>query len=228
MYIPESCKFSQIFIFIFRLFQNISIDHTPTMKLAIYGNSHAALLSQELAKVIAKGLQLETYCKRGAKVSSFQIPVDELSKLTEKDLLILLPFGNELLARKIQIERNPKFIRLLECSPTSQSKLNDLYRRVRQVLGPLKCRIILIDNIHRHVESKEAFLFFKKQNKIIGEMFSGIGNLTVVDHRKLLPIRGKLLKDRSSYSKILRDGVHLHPRFYRNMAEALAKAYNLA
>lgn len=197
------------------------------MKVAVYGNSHAALLSKELASIIPSCVHLTTYCKRGGKVESFPLPVEELSQLKESDILFLLPFGNEMLARRIRVQSNPKFIHLLECFPTAQNKLNRTYHHVRTALSSLKCRIFLIDNIYRHVECKQAFLFFKRQNKVIREVFSGMHNLEVIDHRKLLQLRGKLLKDRHQYSQLLRDGVHLHPRSYRNMSISLAKLANL-
>lgn len=192
------------------------------MRLVVYGHSHAHLLASEISKLGLTNTDLVTYCKRGATVSTFPLPVVELSSLSEDDVLVLLPFGNDVLARKIKIEKRPKFIRLLECSPTPQDKLDRLYQSVREVLSSLRCRIYLIDNIYRHTDCKDAFLSFKKQNGLIQKVFSGIPNLTVLDHRKLLKVRHKKLRDRAFYSQILKDNVHLYSQFYREMSQSLA------
>ena len=200
-------------------------------KVLVLGASHATRIHTALiADNRANNFKIINNTKPGSTLGSpstnkLCINYDALANLSENDYVIVQFLGNDLLKKNIWIERYPrKNIHLTKFEPKSENYLNNLRQTFKKILAITKAKVIIIDDIYRHVRCCKnhdfpgMIKFFTKQNKALKETFS---EYTVLDHRKLLGFNYHKIKNVTEYKKILVDSVHLRKAFYSKIAEYL-------
>lgn len=201
-------------------------------KIVIIGSSHAKRIFYALKKKeeIRKHFFILNEAKSGSLYEQNTIP-SYVNKLTENDILILQLFGNDWLQKYIKCTRKDKArkFHLLKFEPVPQSKIMAKYAHLKEILSRLKCKVLFIDNVYRHLNCcsqhihKEVWKFWTTKNKELSKYFTS-QNVKVLDHRKLLSrFPRKNIVCKGFYVKQLVDDVHLRGYLYKNLTETLIK-----
>ena len=204
-------------------------------KLVIYGGSHAANLAKEIVKNknFSLNFKIISITKPGATLASFPFP--NLDYLTSNDICVVQCFGNSLFKKNIKItyESGKKTIHLLSYCPLNQKEIEREYLSLEKSISLLQCKIYVIDNFIRHARcckehrDKRIPVYQIVQNKRLFKHFSKLPNVTVLDHKALLGIRMKKLKNNAFYGSLLKDSVHLKRQYYSAIIANFYKTHML-
>jgi hypothetical protein len=209
-------------------------------KIVVIGSSHAKRLFLNLKdhRLLHEKYYVLNETIPGSTFENTKFPA-YLSKLKKDDFVILQLFGNDWLKKHIQItkEGKNKMFHLTKFEPVDvETVMNMLLADVKllaKILKNLKCKILMIDNIFRHLECCEKHQFqeigplWSESNKALRLGFKDFKNVTCIDHRKLLGFPKKKIKVLPFYKTLLVDGVHLKPKLYKTMATNLISQHIL-
>jgi hypothetical protein len=110
------------------------------------------------------------FSKPGKNFSDLMPLPPQVLELDKDDFLVLNIFGNDWLEKHILIDKNPKLIHLTKIRERPLSYFVPLFKQLKKQIMELKCKVILIDNILRHIvrccqEHKAVPRSFAKQAK---------------------------------------------------------------
>jgi len=119
------------------------------------GSSHAVRIAQSLNKTpgVGEEFSVDSTCAQSGKVFK-DINWPDFSKYDEKDVLIIVPFGNDVFRRNsIKIERlkKGKIIHLVKSAPTSDEHLASLCESLSEKLKGTKAEVIIVSSFYRHL-----------------------------------------------------------------------------
>jgi hypothetical protein len=208
----------------------------PMRKIVIIGSSHAKRLFLNLKdhRLLRKKYYILNETIPGSTFEKTKFP-EYLFKLKKDDIVILQLFGNDWLKKHIQIttEGRKKWFHLTKFEPVEVETVMNMYKILSKILEKLKCRVLMIDNIFRHLDCCEKHQFqevgplWSEGNKALQICFKKFKNVTYIDHRKLLGFPKRRIKVFPFYKTLLVDGVHLKPKLYKTMATNLVTQYIL-
>jgi lysophospholipase L1-like esterase len=202
-------------------------------KLVVFGSSHATRLlrqCQENSKLNNK-YQIVGNTKPGTTWFSLNVNWELLLDLTDKDLLVVQFLGNDLLKKNIQITQNPHIFHLYKFEPKSDTYVNLVRKKLKELLAQVKAEIVIIDDPYRHLScctqhshhGGELLRYLTKRNRELKRFFS---EYTVLDHRKIITsYSNRRFRHMATYRSMFVDTVHLHDKFYAEWAESLAQMY---
>ena len=151
--------------------------------LHIFGSSHAArILKAALTNdTIMQNFMVSGAVKPGPKFNNLHFPSKLLNTFVASDVLFIQLFGNELLKKHIYVShyKGKKVIHLTAFEPEPAWKIQGVYRRLKELLEPLKCKIFILDNPLRHAwcctfhkkHLKGLPKFLTMQNRVLGQNF---------------------------------------------------------
>ena len=199
------------------------------------GSSHASRFRVHLEHLSKKfKFDLKVLAKPGAVYNQLVFP--DPSELCESDILILLPFGNNLFEKgsyRIENSRKGRIIHISDYKPTPESEIKRLFINLQQKLEKYTCRVFILDSFFKYVNCCEqhvaAFpLTLKHQrkcNRLLKEHFATLPRqYKVLDHLKLFDEPRKARLCLKYYKEKLVDSVHFTSEVYKNMAARLIKA----
>jgi len=208
------------------------------------GSSHAVRIAQSLLTIpgVGEEFSVDSTCAQSGKVFK-DINWPDFSKYDEKDVLIIIPFGNDIFQRNsIRIERlgKGKIIHLVKSAPTSDEHLASLCESLNEKLKGTKAEIIIVTSFYRHLfccadlrelnpktksyeHAHPGILGIQdRKNKFILSFFKGSGYL-VFKHEALLfdnHLRnGRVPK--IEYRKKQPDSVHFNDKIYLEIVNRL-------
>ena len=135
-------------------------------RLHIFGSSHAARILKAALdnENIRQNFTVTGTVRPGAKFNNLKFPSKLLNSFVESDVLFIQLFGNELLKRNVYVSHHKgnKIIHLTAFEPEPAWKIQGVYRRLKELLEPLKCEIFILDNSLRYAR---CCTFHKKRLK---------------------------------------------------------------
>ena len=201
----------------------------PFFKIYIIGSSHGKRLGQVLRRHKDCGTKFQVFCYSVPGKSFDNLVWPDLSKLSSTDLLIIIPFGNDLVDRKyIHRGVQDRIIHLTKFVPRTDEYFLPKYRSLSDKLEGVRANIRILGNFYRHLCCQKHIFpgWIAYQNKInrqIAEFFSGT-QVQVLDHRSLLPLKFWEAKNVRLYSAQQYDSVHF--RDYTTIAEKILFSLN--
>jgi hypothetical protein len=203
-------------------------------KIVVLGASHATrIYSALLRHPKASEFKFFKNTKPGASLgasSSTQVPIDTklYSDLRNTDIVLVQYTGNDLLEKRIQISKNPKNIHITEFIPKSDAYVNQARQKLEKILEKTSAKVIIIDDILRHVRCCKKHLFpgliryLSKRNR---ELKAHFPDYLVLDHRRLINEKFSKIRNLHSYKNLLEDSVHLKGIYYDQIADNLFQKY---
>jgi hypothetical protein len=120
------------------------------MHIILAGASHGWRLFQALKRVPGYGITFKVtcLCVRGARFADLFWP----QTVKKDDFLVVIPFGNDLHIRKyVKFDRYLKVFHLEKFVPYPKTYWDVLFSKLHEKLSDKNCKIIVIDNFHRHL-----------------------------------------------------------------------------
>lgn len=204
--------------------------------LILFGNSHAKRLFYCLNSndKILKEYKIYNYAKPGTTFSELILPPFRL--LTKNSVLIIICYGNDLFDKSFVHttvdKKGNRIFHLTKFAPNDPRKLHESYEALGKWLKTLECKVLLLDNVYRHVCCEKHFnskiiRFQFMQNNKQRKYFKSLklANVIVLDHRSLLPFFQRRLMRIKFYSTLLKDAVHFKMPYYRAMSDKIVKKY---
>ena len=204
-------------------------------RLHIFGSSHAArILKAALTNdTIMQNFIVSGTVKPGATFNNLHFPYKLLNTFVASDVLFIQLFGNELLKKHIYVShyKGKKVIHLTAFEPEPAWKIQGVYRRLKELLEPLKCKIFILDNPLRHARCctfhkkrlKGLPKFLTMQNCVLAYNFGS----KVLNHKKYLGLPTKKTYDQKIYQKLFSDSVHFKKNVYDSLVQWVAKKHLL-
>ena len=200
-----------------RRFMLIGSSHGKKLIIAIYKNP------EFLAK-----FDIFDFTKPGASWNQLVFP-EILNTFTEIDVLLLMPFGNDLFNKHIQITRSPKkVIHLTRFEPRTAGFIVNLCQQLKSKVSQYKCQIFAFDNVQRHLFCCPRHIYpgvakyQKDTNSLIRENLGP--KVQALNHTRFLGINPKKVRKASDYHEILlTDSVHMYSRYYEAMSVQLLR-----
>jgi len=207
------------------------------------GSSHAVRIAHSLRKVPGFNTEfsVDSTCAQSGKVFK-DINWPDFSKYEKKDVLIIIPFGNDIFQRnsiKIEQLRKGKIIHLVKSAPTSDEHLASLCESLNEKLKGTKAEIIIVTSFYRHLfccadlqkinPNAESYKHVHpgivgiqdRKNKFILSFFKGSGYL-VFRHESLLFDNWKRKREQKvEYRKQQPDSVHFNDKVYLKIVHQL-------
>jgi hypothetical protein len=178
----------------------------------VVGASHGRRIGNALKGLAGYGteFQVSFQCTGGKKFEELYWP--NLKNLLENDLLIIVPFGNDLVERKF-VSKHKGVIHLNQFVPRDNKYFDRLFQLLAAKLSKTHCNVRILTNFYRHLccrkHDHDGWLSYQNEvNRKIFAKFHSSGKIQVVDHRSLLPLNFKKAKDTKRYRALQTDSVH--------------------
>jgi hypothetical protein len=195
----------------------------------IVGASHGRRIGEALKRVSGYGteFQVSFHCIGGKKFEELYWP--SLKNIAENDLLIVVPFGNDLVERKF-VFKNKGIIHLNHFVPRDNKHFDRLFQLLAAKISKTNCNVRILTNFYRHFccrdHDHEGWLSYQNEvNRKIFSRFHTSGKIQVVDHRSLLPLNFKKAKDTKRYWALQTDSVHFAD--YTVLAEKIIRTLSV-
>jgi len=119
------------------------------------GASHFARITQSLQRSPGFNTEfsVDSTCAKSGKVFK-NINWPDFSKYDGKDVLVIVPFGNDIFQRnalKIERLKKGKIIHLVKSAPTSEGHLASLCESLKKKLKGTKAEVIIVTSFFRHL-----------------------------------------------------------------------------
>jgi hypothetical protein len=182
---------------------------------------------------------VDSTCAQSGKVFK-DINWPDFSKYDKKDVLIIIPFGNDIFRRNsIRIERlrKGKIIHLVKSAPTSEEHLASLCESLKKKLNGTKAEVIIVTSFFRHLFCCENLREIGSGAKKVEHNHSGIvgiqnrknefiekyfkGDYLVLRHETLAFNTYRAGRQAREYRKKQPDAVHFSDKVYWEIAEKL-------
>jgi len=199
-----------------------------TAKLFIIGGSHAKrmyfLMKQN--ENLTRKYQIINLAKPGATAESVIMP--DIEKITDKDILFVQLFGNDLFDRSSVVrfsQRNDRKFHLKRFSPSPKDRYRQLFEQFKEKLKEVKGKIYILDNPYRYICQCKAHQYpglIKVQrqfNAALHSTFFAEENVCTLSHLSLLNL-GKKSRVAYRYRRIFCDNVHLKRQQYKKLIGA--------
>jgi hypothetical protein len=153
-------------------------------------------------------------CVRGARFADLFWP----QAVKKDDFLVVIPFGNDLHARKfVRFDKYLKVFHLDKFEPYPKTYWDVLFAKLHERLSGKNCKIIVIDNFYRHLccekhRHKGWLAYQSKINKELCDQFKNT-SIKTVDHQLLLQNTRNCKLNASEYRKLQGDSVHFRDYF---------------
>jgi hypothetical protein len=178
----------------------------------VVGASHGRRIGEALKKLAGYGteFQVSSQCIGGKGFEELNWP--NLKNLLENDVLIIVPFGNDLVERKF-VSKKGGLIHLNQFVPRDNKYFDRLFQLLASKLSKTNCIVRILTNFYRHLCCRKhqhaGWLSYQNEvNKKIYSKFHTRGKIQVVDHRYLLPLTFRQAKDTEKYRALQTDSVH--------------------
>jgi hypothetical protein len=196
---------------------------TPKRKCLIIGASHAKKLSKAIInnKEFTKQFDIFTSCQSGALSTDLDFP-QILKEFTENDVVLILAFGNDIFVRHTITTRTPFKIHLTKFEKVSETKLQQNFEYIKSKIKDLKCRVILLDNIYRHLYCcpEHVHKGIAKYQVLVNQQIKSFFGTQSINHLYLFDQQRKF-RNRGFYSTLLVDSVHFKEEYYSEIAKNL-------
>jgi hypothetical protein len=169
----------------------------------------------------------------------FNLPIPPcVEHLEENDFLILNVFSNDVFEKHIEIEerrrghKTYRIIHLTQVRPFPMESLRHKLDHLMEKIKHLKCRVLVLDNIYRHIQACCPFhppvpYSFRRQkvinDSIFNYFYNVLPNVRPIRHTRYLGFRRGRLNDWRNYARILYDNVHLWDEYYYIFTKKLIK-----
>jgi lysophospholipase L1-like esterase len=197
------------------------------LTITVVGASHGKRLCQALRRHQDYGKQFVVNDLSQPGKPYFDLAWPKLETLSENDLLIVIPLGNDLVERKyVYRENSTGIIHLKSFVPRADSYFETRFEDLAEKLSKANCKIRLINNVYRHnccpVHRHPGWLSYQnKINRQIEQRFNS-AKICVIDHRKFIPLSFREAKNVSNYRSFQKDSVHF--KNYSYMADFILKS----
>jgi len=199
-----------------------------TAKLFIIGGSHAKrlYLLMKQNENLTRKYQIINFAKPGATAENVIMP--DIAKITDKDILFVQLFGNDLFDRGSVVrfsQRNNRKFHLKRFSPLRKDKYKQLFGQFKEKLKEVKGKIYILDNPYRYICQCKAHQYpglIKVQsqfNAALHSTFIAEENVKVLSHLSLLNL-GKKSRVAYRYRRIFCDNIHLKRQQYKKLIGA--------
>ena len=189
------------------------------MKLHIVGASNGKEIFRSFLKyrkqvpnAVPKITFIKSHCVPGTKYPELIWPT--ASELGKDDVLLILPFGNELQKGKYIRDSTPsRTFHLINFVPESDTVFADYMLDLQCRLMRYQCKILVINAFFRflcgcHVHPK-LIPYIHRRNTELAKILKPLSNVTVLDHRTLVSEKiWKIKRNPKLYMNLLRDSVH--------------------
>ena len=185
----------------------------PTIYLI--GASHARRLSGPFTKQAEEGgFRVVSRCTSGAPYRALEWP--DLDSASKDDLVLVLPFGNDVNSKKCaEKDRRTGIWHLLRFEPKSDRYFQIRFQELKERIQKLPCRVFICENFWRllccSLHNHKNWLSYQNSiNKQIFEFFKPLDNVTVIKHREIVGSNfdRKKAKNCGEYKKLQFDAVH--------------------
>ncbi len=178
----------------------------------VVGASYGRRIGDALKRLAGYGteFQVSFHCVWGKKFEDLYWPNSK--NLSQDDLLIIVPFGNDLVERKF-VFKNKGIIHLKHFEPRDNKHFDQLFQLPAAKLSKNHCNVRVLTKFYRHFCCRKhdhaGWLSYQNEvNRKIFSRFHTSGKIQVVDHRSLLPLNFKKAKDTKRYRALQTDSVH--------------------
>jgi hypothetical protein len=134
----------------------------PKKKIVVIGSSHAKRLFLNLKdhRLLHDKYYVLNETIPGSTFGKTKFP-EYLTKLRKDDIVILQLFGNDWLKKHIQItkEGKNKMFHLTKFDPVDVETVMNIYKLLEKIIKNLRCKILMVDNVFRHLECCEKHQF---------------------------------------------------------------------
>jgi len=198
------------------------------MRLFLVGSSHANRIREHLKRLGRQhNVNVTVLGKSGATFEQLNFP--SADDLTEEDILLIFPFGNNCFKRGSHFCENKgsqRTIHLSRFDPIGEPELNSLFQRLENTLSKFKCKVFIVDSFYKYVKccSYHELKFpryIKHQkwcNALMKEYFADTP-YSAVNHLSLLSEPQKMRGSLVEYKKKMVDSVHFEAHEYQSIAE---------
>jgi hypothetical protein len=208
------------------------------------GSSHAVRIARSLAQSPGFGeeFSVDSTCAQSGKVFK-DINWPDFSKYDKEDVLIIIPFGNDIFQRNsIKIERlkKGKIIHLVKSAPTSDEHLASLCESLNEKLKGTKAEVIIVTSFFRHLfccadlrkinPKAESYKhnhpgllgIQERKNRFILSFFKGSGYLVCRQESLLFDTFSEIRRvPKVEYRKKQPDSVHFNDKVYLDIVNKL-------
>ena len=203
--------------------------------LRIFGSSHAARILKAALnnQSIIQSFKVSGIVRPSAKFNNLEVPSKLLKTFNKSNVLFIQLFGNELLKRNIYVLRHKghKTIHHTAFESEPAWKIQGVYRRLKELLEPLNCKILILDNPLWHERCctlhkkrlKGLPKFLAMQNRVLAQNFGS----KVLNHKKYLGLPTKKAYNPKIYQKLFSDSVHFKENVYNRLVQWVAKRHLL-
>jgi len=198
-------------------------------KIFLIGASHGVRLGRELEKIseIREQYEIRNFSIRGCKYENLVFPSAE--KVKEEDLVILIPFGNNIVKRGVSFYEGQ--FHLTEYFPTSLEEYQDLCEDLYKRTLLYSCKVLIISNFYRHICCRDHLYpgwisHQRKFNTLLKDKFKGLeSKVRVLDHLKLVHayLNVRKVKQLTVYRELQVDAIHF--KNYKVIARNVYKAF---
>ena len=186
-------------------------------KIWIVGSSHGVYLGSELEKIARESSDptfvVRNFSHRGAKYEQLIWP--KVSEVKETDVIIVIPFGNDLL-RGYSVKRRG-FWHLEKFFPQTNRKFVELYLYLYHDCSKYSCKILVLSNFYRmfccELHKHHGWLKYQyiRNRELQQELADLEPRVRVLDHRALVDDRAGKKRAKQNihyYTSLQRDNVH--------------------
>mgnify|MGYP003334949881 CR=1 FL=1 len=202
------------------------------MRKVVYfiGSSHAKRLWRSSKRIFGNKYRLINFGIPGAKTQDIKFPekVFEDPSITT----VLQTIGNDCFSRKYLIRTKDRVIHLKKVETIPEEKLEEIFKNLKEILRRIPGKILFVDNPVRHLccnlhkgAQKNIISYQASVNRKIKNYFSDLANLVVFDHRKILSLPWKKVKNTEFYKTLLPDSVHFQEKVYDSIMQNLEKHF---
>jgi len=194
----------------------------------VVGASHGVRISKALQTLPGYGTVFTVFCLciRGKPYEELVWP--EFNELRTEDILLVVPFGNNIVEKKyVSFDRVARIIHLTAFVPRSREYFNRIFDSLQKKLEQFLGHIYVVNNFYRHFccprHNHVNFVAYQNQiNKAISDRFNSQQKVKVLDHRSLLGIPLKKARNILEYRKLQTDSVHF--RSYGTIAKRILES----
>ena len=190
-------------------------------RIFIVGASHGKRLGKALRRHQDCGTVFQVFCYCVPGKPFYNLIWPDLSSLLPTDLLIVIPFGNDLVERRyIQKSVQDRKIHLTQFVPRTDAYFVPRYQALSEKLKVVRAKVRILNNFYRHLCCPQHKFtgWVSYQNKINKEIVRNFttARVKVLDHRSLLGLPFWKAKVIQEYSRLQSDSVHFWD--YMNIA----------
>ena len=179
----------------------------------VVGASHGKKISRALRRLQGYGTVFQVCCLCVGGKKFYDLNWPNLNTLKETDLLLVLPFGNDLIDRNNISRDQFSKIHLTQFQPRPNSYFEERYRVLESKLNSTVAQVRIISNFFRHFCCDTHFHpgwvgYRNRLNRDLLLRFPTTAKVKVLDHRGLLGLPYRKARNVLQYRNLQYDSVH--------------------